>query len=96
MTRNDADQERYQRWAQDMANAIGAPAYTVTGPQGVRVQAFPVNRTDELRGWVVLASAQPGESASPAWWERAIAGECSHGGHGWDGETCSDAPSVTG
>lgn len=22
----------------------------------------------------------------------AIAGECSHGGHGWDGETCSDIP----
>ena len=30
--------------------------------------------------------------ANPEWWERAIAGLCSHGGHGWDGETCSDAP----
>lgn len=28
---------------------------------------------------------------NPAWWERAVAGVCSHGGHGWDGETCSDA-----
>jgi hypothetical protein len=28
----------------------------------------------------------------PDWWVRAIAGTCSHGGHGWDGETCSDAP----
>jgi anti-sigma regulatory factor (Ser/Thr protein kinase) len=27
----------------------------------------------------------------PAWWEAAKAGRCSHGGHGWDGETCSDA-----
>jgi hypothetical protein len=35
-------------------------------------------------------------STNPGWWERAVAGECSHGGHGWDGETCSDAPSVTG
>ena len=24
--------------------------------------------------------------------EAAIAGRCSHGGHGWDGETCSDIP----
>jgi serine/threonine-protein kinase RsbW len=27
---------------------------------------------------------------NPAWWEAAKAGRCSHGGHGWDGETCSD------
>lgn len=30
--------------------------------------------------------------ANPRWWETAIAGTCSHGGHGWDGDTCSDAP----
>jgi len=28
---------------------------------------------------------------NPAWWEAAIAGRCSHGGHGPD-ETCSDGP----
>jgi hypothetical protein len=27
---------------------------------------------------------------NPQWWEAAKAGCCSHGGHGWDGETCSD------
>jgi hypothetical protein len=31
-------------------------------------------------------------STNPEWWERAVAGLCSHGGHGWDGDTCSDAP----
>ena len=30
--------------------------------------------------------------SNPEWWERAISGTCSHGGHGWDGDTCSDAP----
>lgn len=29
---------------------------------------------------------------NPEWWERAITGLCSHGGHGWDGDTCGDAP----
>jgi hypothetical protein len=29
---------------------------------------------------------------NPAWWESAVAGTCSHGGHGPDGETCDDAP----
>jgi hypothetical protein len=33
-------------------------------------------------------------AANPDWWERAVAGQCSHGGHGWDGETCSDAPAA--
>jgi hypothetical protein len=28
------------------------------------------------------------------WWTDAVAGKCSHGGHGWDGETCTDAPAV--
>ncbi len=28
--------------------------------------------------------------AEQAAWERAVAGVCSHGGHGWDGEECSD------
>ena len=32
-------------------------------------------------------------TGNPEWWERAIAGVCSHGGHGWDGDTCSDADS---
>jgi len=30
--------------------------------------------------------------SNPDWWERAIAGECSHGGHGWDGDTCDEGP----
>jgi hypothetical protein len=35
----------------------------------------------------------PGQpTPNPAWWEAAIAGLCSHGGHGPDGDTCSDAP----
>jgi hypothetical protein len=33
-----------------------------------------------------------GAAGNPERWERAIAGQCSHGGHGWDGETCDDAP----
>jgi hypothetical protein len=32
------------------------------------------------------------DQVNPEWWERAVAGVCSHGGHGWNGETCSDAP----
>jgi hypothetical protein len=31
------------------------------------------------------------DNPNPDWWERAIAGLCSHGGHGPD-ETCDDAP----
>lgn len=34
--------------------------------------------------------ADTGTSTNPEWWERAVAGLCSHGGHGDDGETCSD------
>ena len=30
--------------------------------------------------------------SNPEWWQRAVSGTCSHGGHGWDGGTCSDAP----
>lgn len=40
----------------------------------------------------VMADTHPVDvPASPVAWERAVAGVCSHGGHGWDGETCSDA-----
>lgn len=35
---------------------------------------------------------RPDPAANPRWWEAAIAGTCSHGGHGWDGDTCDDAP----
>ncbi len=31
-------------------------------------------------------------TGNPRWWENAVAGICTHGGHDWDGETCSDAP----
>lgn len=27
---------------------------------------------------------------TPRGWEAAIAGTCSHGGHGWDGDTCDE------
>jgi hypothetical protein len=27
---------------------------------------------------------------NPRWWEAAVRGTCSHGGHEWDGETCDD------
>jgi hypothetical protein len=33
-------------------------------------------------------------AANPRWWENAVAGTCSHGGHGWDGDTCDDAPAA--
>lgn len=39
-----------------------------------------------------MVTAAAAASANPGWWERAVAGVCSHGGHGWDGEVCSDAP----
>ena len=39
-----------------------------------------------------MATAAAVASANPEWWEQAVAGVCSHGGHGWDGDTCSDAP----
>jgi len=43
--------------------------------------------------WMTAAERDTAEvPANPDWWERAVAGACSHGGHGWDGETCSDAP----
>ena len=32
--------------------------------------------------------------SNPEWWERAVSGTCIHGGHGWDGDTCSDAPAT--
>ena len=38
------------------------------------------------------ADGEPADSTTnPEWWERAVSGTCSHGGHGWDGDTCSDA-----
>jgi hypothetical protein len=45
------------------------------------------------RAGVVRQRADAGlAAANPDWWERAIAGICSHGGHGWDGDVCTDAP----
>jgi hypothetical protein len=41
-----------------------------------------------------MARTETQASGNPAWWEAAISGTCSHGGHGWDGDTCSDAPTV--
>lgn len=41
---------------------------------------------------VAAAAVSVTAAANPEWWERAVAGACSHGGHGWDGDTCSDAP----
>ena len=31
-----------------------------------------------------------GDEPGPEWWQAAVSGQCSHGGHGWDGETCND------
>lgn len=30
-------------------------------------------------------------SPNPGWWENAIVGTCSHGGHDWEGDTCDEA-----
>jgi hypothetical protein len=37
----------------------------------------------------------PALNPNPAWWENAIAGTCSHGGHDWDGDPCDDADERT-
>lgn len=33
----------------------------------------------------------PTPGSGPEWHQRAVAEQCSHGGHGWEGETCGDA-----
>jgi hypothetical protein len=37
------------RNAQDMANTLQVPVWVVTSAQGLQLQAFPVDRTDEIR-----------------------------------------------
>jgi hypothetical protein len=39
-----------------------------------------------------LFSTPPAAPANPAWWTAAIEGTCTHGGHGYDGDECTDAP----
>jgi anti-sigma regulatory factor (Ser/Thr protein kinase) len=55
--------------------------------------ALPVMVRVERHGTWVLAEVEDAGGTwrpNPEWWEAAVAGRCSHGGHGWDGETCSD------
>jgi len=71
----------------DLHNHLDANAYALAA--GI----------DELSGEYVNAVETEvnrrivaGELRQLAAWRAAVAGECSHGGHGWDGETCSDIP----
>jgi len=50
--------------------------------------------SDDCQDEIRLAEEQEYADASPAGRQSAQAGTCSHGGHGYDGETCSDALAV--